>query len=239
MWSKNTRGKIFFSFEGKENVIHTAVQRQEYCHAQWKRDLIVIQNISLMFCPHKVTQLWSHLAEKKQAANPRNIHGILHQNHRIQGAALILPPWETTLCFWPLIKKNKNTTLPPQLCSKDSNQESRLFCQLKRMGYEPSHLQWCGKAEINTEKQLQKAAIKQMSKAYEFGSTDLRGVATSQHWRQQNRRLGFCGLPAWNLVCKVYSIGTGKSLRTLASQKGTYTSAVPAENGTSQPHCLY
>lgn len=108
MWSKNTRGKIFFSFEGKENVIHTAVQRQEYCHAQWKRDLIVIQNISLMFCPHKVTQLWSHLAEKKQAANPRNIHGILHQNHRIQGAALILPPWETTLCFWPLIKKNKN-----------------------------------------------------------------------------------------------------------------------------------
>lgn len=46
MWSKNTRGKIFFfSFEGKENVIHTAVQRQEYCHAQWKRDLIVIQNV--------------------------------------------------------------------------------------------------------------------------------------------------------------------------------------------------
>lgn len=65
MWSKNTRGKIFFSFEGKENVIHTAVQRQEYCHAQWKRDLIVIQNMSLTFCPHKVTQLWSHLAEKK------------------------------------------------------------------------------------------------------------------------------------------------------------------------------
>lgn len=140
-----------------------------------------------------------------------------------------------------LLKKTKtnNTTLPPRLCSKDSTQESRLFCQLKRMGYEPSHLQWCGKAEINTEKQLQKAAIKQMSKPYEFGSTDLRGVATSQHWRQQNRRLGFCGLPAWNLVCKVYSIGTGKSLRTLASQKGTYTSAVPAENGTSQPHCLY
>lgn len=50
----------------------------ESCPAQFthgNRDVTSIQNVSLTLCPHKVTQLWGHLAEQNNQHTPETFTG--------------------------------------------------------------------------------------------------------------------------------------------------------------------
>lgn len=122
----------FFSSEIEENIICTAVQNQESCPAQFpygNRDLTSIQNVSVMLCPYKVTQLWSHLAEKNNQHTPETFLGYCTGTTGFRNL-LSSSHIGTQLCAPDGLIQ---TLLPHLLCSRDSHQNPRLFCQLKSM----------------------------------------------------------------------------------------------------------